>query len=103
VRCPRSVVSLAVCLACADARVPSGRVLETADFLPMISDSSSPPSTESAADSLDARYEEQPRLLLRCEGGHVGAYLIVGTPLEVEAAGVDARAVAVTLDSAPSC
>jgi hypothetical protein len=51
----------------------------------------------------DTLGEEQPRLVLRCEAGRLGAYLIVGTPAEVESGRMDNHAVVVRLDSAPSC
>ncbi|MFL5402592.1 MAG: hypothetical protein ACJ8BF_07215 [Gemmatimonadales bacterium] len=78
-----------VCTACSDRGVHSGSLPEAADFLPMVGDS--------------AELEEQPRMVLRCEDGRLGAYLVVGTAAEVESGELDARAVAVKLDSTPSC
>jgi hypothetical protein len=88
--------------ACTDGAVRSGTVAEQADFLPTISDTTSEAlSIGREDDTLVNR--EQPRLILRCEEGQVGAYLIVGTPAEVESGRVDDRAVPVRLDSAPPC
>jgi hypothetical protein len=88
--------------ACTDGPVRSGPVAEQADFLPTISDTGSEAlSTASEDDTLGNR--EQPRLILRCEEGRVGAYLIVGTSAEVESGRVGDGAVPVRLDSAPPC
>jgi hypothetical protein len=86
------LLSLLACTACTDGPVRSGTLAEPADFLPTISDTTS-----------EALSAEQPRLVLRCEEGRVGAYIIVGTVAEVESGRVDDRAVPVRLDSAPSC
>jgi hypothetical protein len=85
-------LSLLACTACTDGAIRSGTAAEPADFLPTISDTTS-----------EALSTEQPRLVLRCEEGRVGAYIIVGTVAEVESGRVDDRAVPVRLDSAPSC
>ena len=85
------LLSLLAGTACTDGAVRSGAA-EQADFLPTISDSTS-----------EALSTEQPRLILRCEWGRVGAYLTVGTAAEVESGRADGRAVPVQLDSAPSC
>jgi hypothetical protein len=96
------VLSLLAGIACTDGAVRSGTAAEQADFLPTISDTASEPlSTGSEDDSLGNR--EQPRLILRCEEGRVGAYLIVGSPAEIESGRVDDRAVPVQLDTAPAC
>ena len=95
------LLSLLAGTACTDGAVRSGAA-EQADFLPTISDSTSEAlSTGSGDDTLGNR--EQPRLILRCEEGRVGAYLTVGTAAEVESGRADGRAVPVRLDSAPSC
>ena len=96
------LLSLLACTACTGGPVRSGTVAEPADFLPTISDTTAEPlSIGSEDDTLQNR--EQPRLVLRCEEGRVGAYLIVGTVAEVESGRLDDRAVPVRLDSAPSC
>jgi hypothetical protein len=95
------LLSLIACTACTDGSVRSGTVAEPADFLPTISGTTEALSTGSEDDTLGNR--EQPRLVLRCEEGRVGAYLIVGTVAEVESGQVDDRAVPVRLDSAPRC
>jgi hypothetical protein len=84
------ILGLTVCVGCSDAGVRSGSLPESADFLPMAADSAEPAS--SLAVDLDTLTGEQPRLILRCEEGRVGAYLVL-----------DAHAVAVSLDSAPAC
>ena len=86
------LLSLLAGTACTDGAVGSGAAAEPADFLPTISDT-----------TFEALSTEQPRLILRCEGGRVGAYLTVGTAAEVESGRADGRAVPVQLDSAPSC
>lgn len=94
--------SLLICVSCSDGGVRSGSLPDAADFLPTISDTTSEPlSTGSEDDTLGNR--EQPRLILQCEEGRVGAYLIVGTAAEVEFGRGDDRAVPVRLDSAPPC
>jgi hypothetical protein len=83
---------LVACVACTDGPVRSGTVAEPADFLP---------TSRSEGDTL--RNREQARLVLRCEEGRVGAYIIVGTVAEVESGRLDDRAVPVQLDSTPRC
>jgi hypothetical protein len=95
---------LPLCVACSETGERSGTLPEAADFLPMGVDSGKPDSSAAMdQDSMGAADGEQPRLVLRCEEGRVDAYLVVGTPAEVESGEVDARAVPVTLDSALSC
>ncbi len=53
--------------------------------------------------SLPVAGEEEPRLALRCEGGRVNAYLVVGPPGEAESGRMEDGAVRVDLDSAMSC
>lgn len=81
---------LLVCGSCSEPGVRSGSMPEAADFLPMTADSAEPG-------------DERPRLVLRCEEGRIGAYLVVGTLAEVESGRIDNRAVVVRIDSAPSC
>lgn len=98
------VSSLLVCVACSDGGVRSGSLPEAADFLPMTTDSAEPASSLVIdGDTLGLGDDEQPRLVLRCEEGRLGAYLVVGTPAEVESGQIDDHAVVVRLDSAPSC
>lgn len=47
--------------------------------------------------------EEEPTLVLRCEGGRVSAYLVVGPLGELESGRMEDGAVRVDLDSAMSC
>jgi hypothetical protein len=94
-------MSLAVCLACSDGSHPSGRLPETADFLPMVADSAETGvSLEGEGDTAGG---EQPRLLLRCEDGRLGAYIVLGTSADGESEQIDDHAVVVRLDSAPPC
>jgi hypothetical protein len=98
------VSSLLVCLACSDRGVRSGSIPEAADFLPMAADTAPAASALLIdADTLGLGDGEQPRLVLRCEHGRLGAYLVVGTQADVESGEIDDRAVVVRLDSAPSC
>ena len=84
------ILGLIVCVGCSDASLRSGSLPESADFLPMATDSIDSPSA--IAVDLDTLSGQQPRLILRCEAGRVGAYLVL-----------DAQPVAVSLDSAPEC
>jgi hypothetical protein len=54
-----------------------------------------------AGDSLDFPDPEEPTLRLSCEQGRVAAYLVVGTPGEID--GVNDRGVKVELDSVLAC
>jgi hypothetical protein len=83
------VLPLILCAACSSGGVRSASVPESADFLPMAGDS--------------AEAGEQPRLVLRCEAGRLGAYLVVGAPQDVDSGQIDEHAVVVRLDSAPAC
>jgi hypothetical protein len=96
------LLSLVAGTACTDGAVRSGAVAEQADFLPTISDTTSE-ETLSGGEDHTLGTSEQPRLILRCEEGRVGAYLIVGTLAEVESGRLNDRAVPVRLDSVPSC
>ncbi len=97
------VSSLLVCVSCSDTGVRSGSLPEAADFLPMTSDSAEPASSMVIdGDTLGLGDGEQPRLVLRCEEGRLGAYLVVDTPEGVSGQ-IDDHAVVVRLDSAPSC
>ena len=95
------VLSLPVCVACSDGGVRSGSLPEAADFLPAAADSAEPAS--SLVVDADTLGDEQPRLVLRCEAGRLGAYLLVGALAEVESGQIDHYGVVVRLDSAPSC
>ena len=92
---------LLVSVACSDRAVRSGSLSEEADFLPMAADSAE--LVSSFVIDGDTLGGDQPRLVLRCEDGRLGAYLVVGTPAEVESGQVDDSAVVVLLDSTPSC
>jgi hypothetical protein len=95
------VTSLIVCLACWDESQRSGTLPETADFLPMAAES--PETGLSLVGEGDTVGGEQPRLLLRCEDGRLGAYIVLGTSGDGESEQVDDHAVVVRLDSAPPC
>ncbi len=98
------VSSLLVCVSCSDTGIRSGSLPEAADFLPMTTDSAEPASSMVIdGDTLGFGDGEQPRLVLRCEEGRLGAYLVVGTPAEGVSGQIDDHAVVVRLDSAPSC
>ena len=81
---------LAILVGCSDQGVRSGSRTEQADFLPRV------------AGSLEAS-EEEPQVLLRCEGGRLGAYLVVATPADLDSGKAQARAVPVKLDSVQAC
>ena len=95
------VSSLLVCVACSDGGVRSGSLPDAADFLPMATDSAEPESWFVVADTLGG---EQPRLVLRCEEGRLGALpsssvrTRKGNPVRSRQGGGG-----YSLDSAPSC
>src|SRR4051794_28843020 len=62
-----------------------------------------PASRDSAipVDTLETASADQPRVVLRCEQGKVGAYIVVGP--EQGSGDIDSSAVPVYLDSALSC
>jgi hypothetical protein len=92
---------LTVCLACSDGSQRSGTLPEAADFLPMVADSAETGlSLVGEGDTVGA---EQPRLVLRCEDGRLGAYVVLGTPGDTVSEQVDDHAVVVRLDSATPC
>ena len=90
------------CMACSPGSLPSGSLSQTSDFLPVIADSIEEPSTSAEWDTM-ATNSDQPRLVLRCEEGRLGAYLVVGAPAEVETNANNERGVPIELDSAQSC
>lgn len=98
----RWVSSALICLACSERSVGSGALPEHADFLPTIARGAPPDSEPTRQEHTDTSEAEQPRLILRCEQGRIGAYVTVGTP----AGGTDrstVEEVPVRLDSAPPC
>jgi hypothetical protein len=94
------VPGLVLCLACSDGSERSGSLPESADFLPMSGDSEPASSLAIVLDSLGG---EQPRLIFRCEGGRVSAYVMVRTAAEADPEPNDPGVVPVRLDSAPAC
>jgi hypothetical protein len=98
-----SVLLLLSCGACSDHSVRPRVEPEGADFLPAVS-AHQPTVVESPGgqDSVPWSDEDQPQLLLRCEGGRVNAYLVVGDSSEAGTQPASAE-VPVSLDSAPPC
>jgi hypothetical protein len=47
--------------------------------------------------------EEQPRVVVRCEAGRLGAYIVMGGAQNPDSAGWEEPAVPVAIDSAPRC
>jgi hypothetical protein len=86
---------LLVSTACTDRDTSTGHVAESADFLPTL-DSSLAATTQE-----DTLADVGPRLVLRCDGGHLGAYIVTDESTGTGEIGSDA--VEVRLDSAPSC
>jgi hypothetical protein len=72
------VSCLLLALACSDRGVPSGSVALPAG-------------------------DEPPTLILRCQNGRVGAFLVAGGSLEAESGALPDQVVEVELDSAVSC
>jgi hypothetical protein len=93
-----SVLLLAT--SCSEKGVRSGSGPEPADFLP--SGDSVGPGPGREGDTFDTA-SEQPRLVLRCEKGRVGAYIVVRAEQEPGSDDIDSAAVPVYLDSAPGC
>jgi hypothetical protein len=56
-----------------------------------------------SGDTLADAGEERPRVVVRCEAGRLGAYLVMDGSLDADSAGLDDRAVPVTIDSPPRC
>jgi hypothetical protein len=54
-------------------------------------------------DSAPVTTGEQPRVVVRCEAGRLRAFLVMGGQAPLDSAGLDERAVPVTIDSAPLC
>jgi hypothetical protein len=46
---------------------------------------------------------ERPRVVVRCEAGRLGVYVVMGGERSPDSAGLDERTVPVAIDSAPSC
>jgi hypothetical protein len=99
---------LLTCVACSRSSesprhretIPPGTAADSTELSP---DESAPMQWTASLDSPNVINEEQPRVVVRCEKGHLGAYLVLsGTP-DDDSAGLDERAVPVTLDSAPAC
>lgn len=98
-----SVLLLLSCGACSDHTVRPRVRPEGADFLPAVSaNQSTTAETPGGQDSVPWSDDDQPQLLLRCEGGRVNAYLIVGDSSEAGTQPASAE-VPVSLDSAPAC
>jgi hypothetical protein len=75
---------------CTEGSVRSATLPESADFLPTISGN-------------DSSRSEEPRLLIRCEGGRIGAYVVVEGTSETETDSGPVEAVPVSLDSTLAC
>ena len=75
---------------CTERSVRSATLPDKADFLPTISGS-------------DSSRSEEPRLLIRCEGGRIGAYVVMEETSETESDSGPVEAVPVSLDSTLAC
>ena len=56
-----------------------------------------------SGDTLPDSAGEQPRVVVRCEVGRLRAYVVMAAAQDGDSVGLDARAVPVTIDSAPRC
>lgn len=84
------VVLLLSSWACTERSARSAAVPERADFLPTTS-------------SGDSSLQEGPRLLIRCEAGKLGAYVVVETAGEAGPDSGRVEEVPVSLDSTLAC
>jgi hypothetical protein len=113
---------LLACVACsrkgeiprAPETIPQGTAADSTDISP---DESAPVQWTASLDSaeittgslslsVDALPDsggEQPRVVVRCEGGRLGAYLVTSGTRDGDSTGLADRAVPVTIDSAPPC
>jgi hypothetical protein len=97
-----SVLLVMSCAACSDHATRPRLRPERADFLPTVSAHQSREAAPAGKDSVPWSDQEQPQLLLRCEGGWVSAYVIVGDSSEAGRQPESAE-VPVSLDSALAC
>jgi hypothetical protein len=79
---------------------PPGRAVDSTSPSP---DESAPMQWTASLDSADGATGEQPRVVVRCEAGRLGAYLVMAGSETSDSAGLDERAVPVAIDSAPLC
>jgi hypothetical protein len=96
------------CVACSrgheSPRDPEGTPPGTAaDSTSPSPDESAPMQWTASLDSAEVATGEQPRVVVRCEAGRLGAYLVMGDSETSDPAGLDERAVPVAIDSAPLC
>ena len=75
---------------CTERSARSATVPESADFLPTVSTN-------------DSSKSEEPRLLIRCEGGRIGAYVVMERTSQTESDSGPVEAVPVSLDSTLAC
>ena len=108
-------LGLLACVACSRGgefprhreTVPQGAAADSTDISP---DESAPMQWTASLDSAEITTGtlpdgagDQPRVLVRCEGGRLGAYVVMGSAQGGDSGGLDDNAVPVTIDSAPSC
>lgn len=96
------------CVACARGqesprdpeRTPPGTAADSTSLSP---DESAPMQWTASLDSAEGATGEQPQVVVRCEAGRLGAYLVMGGSETSDSAGLDESAVPVAIDSAPLC
>lgn len=103
---------LLTCVACSRGKesprgpetIPSGTAADSTDLSP---DESAPMQWTAYLDSAEVTGSvaggEQPRVVVRCEAGRLGVYVVMGGAENVDSAGLDESAVPVAIDSAPRC
>ena len=85
--------------------IPPGTAADSTDLSP---DDSAPLQWTASLDSAEVTTgslpaAERPRIVVRCEAGRLGAYIVMGGTQNPDSAGLDASAVPVAIDSAPRC
>jgi hypothetical protein len=103
-----AALCLLICVACSRPSesprhretIPPGTAADSTELSP---DESGPLQWTASLDSGDVTSGEQPRVMVRCEAGHLGAYVVLTGAQGGDSAALDDRAVPVTLDSAPAC
>jgi hypothetical protein len=102
-----SWLCLLTCVACSRGSesppdretIPPGPAADSTSLSP---DESAPVQWTASLDSTEVTNGELPRVVVRCEGGRVSAYLVM-SDADADLAELDERAVPVAIDSAPRC
>jgi hypothetical protein len=103
---------LLTCVACSSGSesprdpetIPPGTAADSTELSP---DESAPMQWTASLDSADVTGSlaggERPRVVVRCEAGRLGVYVVMVGAQTPDSAGLDEPAVPVAIDSAPRC